>query len=217
MDDRCRNEQWYRHDAADNQWVVNYPAALAQWEKFRQAQQPRSSGEEGGMATETVYELPPAYLEPTEPGTGAPIVDDRGVEIGKRPPTKDDLYTIPSTAAFSSELPDQQVTAPSDPQDARTQPSQAAIDHANVIPRAIDGDYELDASPIVKELLESQRSRTLRTAAGILVVILVVALVGAIVAAGGIMFWYRDTVEPFGARIAALANYTPEYQTRAHL
>ena len=209
----AENEQWYRHDAADNQWVVDYPAALAQWEKFRHAQQPRSSGEEGGMATETVYELPPAYLEPTEPGTGVPIVDDRGVEIGKRPPTKDELYTIPSTAAFSSELPDQQVTAPSDPQDARTQPSQAAIDHANVIPRAIDGDYELDASPIVKELLESQRSRTLRTAAGVLVVILVVALVGAIVAAGGIMFWYRDTVEPFGARIAALANYTPEYQT----
>ena len=71
----AENEQWYRHDAADNQWVVGYPAALAQWEQFRQAQQPRPRGEEGGMATETVYELPPAYLEPTEPGTGAPIVD----------------------------------------------------------------------------------------------------------------------------------------------
>ena len=45
------------------------------------------------------------------------------------------------------------------------------------------------------------------------IVIAMIALVGLIVGAGGIMFWYRDTVTPFQDAIAGLADYTPEHQT----
>ena len=214
----AENEQWYRHDSGNNEWVIDYPAALREWEAFRQAQDDKqSSGAESEMRTETVYDLPPSYLEPTEPQGGAPIVDDRGVEIGRMPPTKDELYTIPSTAAFKNDLPGQERTVATDPQFARTRPAQASFDdegdHGEVIPRAIDSGYDLQRSPIVEELLESRRRNSLRTLTGVLVVLLVIALVGAIVGAGGIMFWYSDTVKPFQEQIGALANYTPEYQT----
>ncbi|MCY4071745.1 MAG: transglycosylase domain-containing protein [Chloroflexi bacterium] len=208
------NEQWYRHDSGENEWVIDYPAALREWEAYRQA---RASDAESDMPTETVYDLPPSYLGPTEPHGGAPILDERGVEIGRMPPTKDELYTVPGTAAFKNELPGQERTAPSDPQFARTQLAQTrfddAGDHGEVIPRAIEGSYELERSPIVEELLESRRRNSLRALASVLVVLLVIALVAAIVGAGGIMFWYSDTVKPFQGRIAALADYTPEYQT----
>ncbi|MCY4017997.1 MAG: transglycosylase domain-containing protein [Chloroflexi bacterium] len=212
------NQQWYRHDSGKNEWVIDYPAALREWEALCQAGEAKPpSDAESDMRTETVYDLPPSYLGPTEPHGGAPILDDRGVEIGRMPPTKDELYTVPSTAAFKNELPGQERTAPSDPQFARTQPAQTrfddAGDHGQVIPRAIEGGYELERSPIVEELLASQRHNRLRMLASVLVVLLVIALVGAIVGAGGIMFWYSDTVKPFQERIAALANYTPEYQT----
>ena len=39
------------------------------------------------------------------------------------------------------------------------------------------------------------------------------ALVGLIVAGGGIVMWYSNAVEPFQERIAALADYTPQHQT----
>ncbi len=208
------NEQWYRHDSGENEWLIDYPAALREWEALRQAE---ASGAESNMRTETVYDLPPSYLGPTEPHGGAPILDERGVEIGRMPPTKDELFTVPGTAAFKNELPGQERTAPSHPQFANTQPAQTRVDdagdHGDVIPRAIDGGYDLERSPIVEELLASRRRNSLRTLASVLVVLLVIALVGAIVGAGGIMFWYSDTVKPFQGRIAALANYTPEYQT----
>ncbi|MDE2821068.1 MAG: transglycosylase domain-containing protein [Chloroflexota bacterium] len=212
----AENEQWYRHDSAKNEWVSDYPAALREWEAFHQAHEAKTpSDAESDMRTETVYDLPPSYLGPTEPGGGAPILDDRGVEIGRMPRTKDALYTVPGTAAFKSELPGQERTAPSDPQFARTQPAQTrfddAGDHGEVIPRAID--YELERSPIVEELLESRRRNSLRALANVLVALLVIALVSAIAGAGGIMFWYSDTVKPFQGGIAALADYSPEYQT----
>ena len=214
----AQDEQWYRHDSAKNEWVVAYPIALRQWENFQQAQQdkrPASAAEP--EKTETVYDLPPSYLGPTDPHGGAPILDERGVEIGRMPPTKDELYTVPSTVAFKNELPSQERTAAADPQFARTQPAQsrldAAGDHGEVIPRASDSGYDLARAPVVEELLEARRRNSLRTIANVLVVLLVIALVGAIVAAGGIMFWYSDAVKPFQERIAALANYSPEYQT----
>lgn len=208
----AENEQWYRHDRQQNEWVIDYPAALRAWEASQQAE---ASAPESDSRTETVYDLPPSYLGPTEPRGGAPILDERGVEIGRMPRTKDELYTIPSTAAFKSELPGHERALPADPQYAETQPAQSRFDDAGqrgeVIPRAID--YEMQRSPIVAELLASRRRGRLRAIASVLVVLLVIALVAAIVGAGGIMFWYSDTVKPFQAQIAALADYTPQYQT----
>ena len=209
----AENEQWYRHDPGSNQWVVDYPAALREWERVRGALAEQRPGDDQLSQTETVYDLPPAYRGSTEPQAGDPIVDDMGIEIGKVPPTKDDLYTIPSTAAFSDELPGQQPTLKSDPHTARTQQSQARIDHDAVIPRAIDSEYDNEPSPIVRELLASQRKRNMRTLLMVTIVIAMIALVGLIVGAGGIMFWYRDTLTPFQDAIAGLADYTPEHQT----
>ena len=102
----AENDEWYRHDSDAKEWLLDYPEALRAWED---AQAADARPDE---PTETVYELPPAYREPDEPVAGAPIVDERGVEIGRVPPTKDELYTFPATAAFADELPDQHLTAP---------------------------------------------------------------------------------------------------------
>ena len=92
-------------------------------------------------------------------------------------------------------------------------PARAQPDSDTVIPRAIDSSYELGASPIVRELLESQRSKRARLLMTLLAALLMVALAGGIIAAGVIMMWYRDTVEPFAQGIAALENYSGAYQT----
>ena len=209
----AENEQWYRHDPESNQWLEDYPAALQAWERVRDELEEMRPSAESGTRTETVYDLPPAYRAATESGDAEPVIDDMGVKIGKLPPTKDELYTIPSTAAFSSELPDQQRTVPSDSHSAQTRKSKVKVDGGEVIPRAFGGDIDMEPSPIVRELLASRRARNRRRLLTVVVVIAMVALVGAIVSAGGILFWYRDTVGPFQGAIAGLANYTPEHQT----
>ena len=204
----AENDQWYRHDSAAQEWLIDYPEALRLWEADQ-----RDSVAESDLATETVYELPPAYREPDEPETGAPILDERGVEIRKAPPTKDELYTFPATAAFADHLTGQQVTAPAATQSGSAYSSDLPAGDAPVIPRAKPLDDAADAAPIVREVIESHRSRSRRrlaTAAALLVMLL---LAGMIVSGGGILFWYNGAVEPFQERIAALANYTPEYQT----
>lgn len=222
----AQNEQWYRHDSAQNEWVIDYPAALRDWQAARQTSR-EASGQaradkrsaDADARTETVYDLPPSYQDAGQESgparVGAPILDDRGVEIGRMPPTKDELFTVPSTAAFKNELPGQDRTLAAQHEPASTQPAQARFAEAGgeVIPRAVADGYELGRAPLVAEMLASRRRNSLRTLASVLVVLLVIALVGAIVAAGGIMFWYSDAVKPFQERIAALANYTPEYQT----
>ena len=211
----AENEQWYRHDPDSNQWLEDYPTALREWERVRDELAKLRPSAESGTRTETVYDLPPDYRADTDMAEAEPVGDQMGVEIGLMPPTKDELYTIPSTAAFSSELPHQQRTVAADSQEAATRKSKVKVDGGEVIPRAFDADhdYDLEPSPIVRELLASRRARNRRRLMMAVVAILMVALVGAIVAAGGILFWYRDTVAPFQADIAGLANYSPEHQT----
>ena len=211
----AENDQWYRHDSESNQWLEDYPAALREWERVRDELADMRPSAEGGTRTETVYDLPPAYRADTGPVEAEPIIDRVGAEIDKMPPTKDELYTIPSTAAFSNELPHQQRTIPADSHEASTRKSKVKVDGGEVIPRAFDADheYDLEPSPIVRELLASRRARNRHRLMMAIAAILMVALVGAIVSAGGILFWYRDTVEPFQTAIAGLANYTPEHQT----
>ena len=203
----AENEEWYRHNPERNQWEVDYPSALRDYES---AQRARRNESFNGDETLTKYDLPPSYGAPK---TGDPIYDERGVKIGAVPPTRDELYTVPGVAALAAELPGQQPTMASDAQQTGTVPVPAHIDPDAVIPRAIDTDFDLQASPIVQELLQSRRSNRMRLLMTILAALLVVALAGGIIAAGVIMMWYRDTVEPFAEGIIALGDYTPTYQT----
>ncbi len=202
----AENEEWYRHDSLSNQWEIDYPEALRELERARRDQiDPAATVTIPGAA----YDLPPGYGAPK---AGDPIYDERGVKVGTIPPTKDELYTVPGSAALADELPGQQPTLASDPQDAATMQAPAHIGADSVIPRAIDSDFNLQPSPIVQEILGSRSSR-LRVMTTIFAGLLIVALIAGIVAAGVIMMWYRDKVEPFSASIAALKDYTPEYQT----
>ena len=198
----AENDEWYRHDSDAKEWLLDYPEALRAWEE---AQAADARPDE---PTETVYELPPAYREPDEPVAGAPIVDERGVEIGRVPPTKDELYTFPATAAFADELPDQHLTAP-----AVTQAAGLSSREAPVIPRATDPGDRYDAAPVVQDVIESHRIRSRRRWTIAIAVFAMLALVSLIIAGGGILMWYSNTVEPFQERISALADYTPAYQT----
>ena len=198
----AENEEWYRHDPDRNQWDVGYPAALREHE--------RQNAPFDGDETLTEYDLPASYSAPI---AGDPIYDERGVKIGTAPPTKDELYTVPGTAALSDEIPGQQPTLAAEAQLSGAIQAPAGVDPAKVIPRAIDSDYELGAAPIVRELLQTQRSRRARFLMMASAAMVMVALAAAIIGAGVIMLWYRDTIEPFAEGIAALENYSGAYQT----
>ena len=199
----AENNDWYRHDPDRNQWQVDFPSALRDVERHQ-------GGSSNGDETLTEYDLPATL---GAPAAGDPIYDERGVKIGTVPPTKDELYTVPGAAALADEIPGQQPTLANEAQLSATIPGLAQPDSDAVIPRAIDTEYELGASPIVRELLESRRSKRARLLMTSLAALLMLALAGGIIAAGVIMMWYRDTVEPFAQAIAALENYSGAYQT----
>ena len=200
----AENDDWYRHNPVSNQWETDFPPALRELERARldpnaTLTQPQAD-----------FDLPPGYGQPQ---AGDPIYDERGVKVGAMPPTKDELYTLPGSAALVDELPGQQSTLAADAQEAATMHLPARYESDSVIPRAIDSDFELQPSPIVQELLSTRRSSRIRWATTLVAGLLIVALISAIVAVGVIMMWYRDQIEPFADGIAALENYTPAYQT----
>ena len=203
----AENDEWYRHNPESNHWEIDYPAALREPES---AQGDDFDGDATLTQSGTAYDLPAGYGEPE---AGAPIYDERGVKIGHVPPTKDELYTLPGRSAFAHELPGQQPTLAAEPTSDGTLEVPAHIDADKGIPRAIDGDFALQPSPIVRDLMDSRRSSRLRLAITVFAGLLMLALAALIVAAFVIMMWYRDQVEPFADAIAALENYTPAYQT----
>ena len=84
-------DEWYRHDNASQQWVVDHPPAL-------QALDPDVTLTEHLLP----YELPPAY---SAPRAAAPARDERGVKLGNAPPTHDANITIPGKFALVQEIP----------------------------------------------------------------------------------------------------------------
>ncbi len=203
----AENDEWYRHDPVSNHWELDFPAALRELERVRRE---RVDPDATLTQPNTDFDLPPGYGEPK---AGDPIYDERGVKVGNMPPTKDELYTVPGSAALVDELPGQQPTLATDARDAATMQAPSHYAPEGAIPRAIDSDFEPGPSPIVQELLSARRSNRIRLATTVFAVLLIAALIGGIVAAGVIMMWYRDQVEPFAAGVAALENYTPAYQT----
>ena len=203
----AENDEWYRHDPVSNQWEVDFPPPLQELERARRGQLDPDATLTQPNAD---FDLPPGYGEPK---AGDPIYDERGVKVGVMPPTKDELYTVPGSAALVDALPGQQPTLAGEAQEAATTQSPAHIGAAGVIPRAIDEGFELAPSPIVQELLSTRRSSRARLAATVGAGLLILALAAGIVAAGVIMMWYRDQVEPFADNIAALEHYSPAYQT----
>ena len=203
----AENEEWYRHNPVSNQWEIDFPAALNDLDNARRDQvDPDATLTQPGAD----YDLPASYGEPQG---GSPIYDERGVQIGAIPPTKDELYTVPGSAALADELPGQQPTLASDAREIHTVPAQALSDHESVIPRAFDAGFELEPSPFVQDMLDSRRSKRIRLATTVFAGLVMLLLIAVIVSAGVIMMWYRDKIEPFAAGIAALEHYTPAYQT----
>ncbi len=196
----AENNHWYRHDPERNQWQEDYPAALREHEG--------EQAEVDADATVTEYELPDSY---SQPAAGDPITDERGLRIGEIPPTKDELYTVPGGAALVDELPGQARTLAGDAEYSATM--HAPAQEADSIPRAIDGDYDLQASPLARELLESRGRRRRRLLLTLTAGLGIVMLGAAIIATGAMVLWYRDTVAPYAEGIAALGSYTPAHQT----
>ncbi len=188
----AENEQWYRHNPDSNEWEEDTPPALRELERYHRAE---------------AADAPPS----SQPRAGDPIVDARGVQIGTVQPTADEHYTLPGTAALADELPDQKATVRAESSADATRQSASRLD------RRDDGSgrpaYQLEASPIVQEVLDARRGNALRRLVSVAAVVLTVGLIALIVAAGGIMLWYRDAVGPFQEDIAGLANYSPEFQT----
>ena len=207
----AENEDWYCHNPDSNQWEIDYPAALRELERHQQAD-PNDAVDPDATITQpdAAYDMPPSYGAAK---AGDPLYDERGVKIGTAPPTKDDLYTVPGAAALADEIPGQQPTLAGDSHTSGTMPAPAQVDSDSVIPRAIDSDFEPGPSPIVQDLLDERRSSRLRLLTTVVAGLFIVALIALIVAAGAIMMWYRDKVEPFAAGIAALEDYAPAYQT----
>ena len=114
----AENEDWYRHDSDQNQWEVDYPAALREFEGGQGAS---FNGDE----TLTEYDLPSTLGAPV---AGDPIYDERGVKIGTKPPTKDELYTVPGAAALIDEIPGQQPTLTGNAEFTGTIPAPAQAD-----------------------------------------------------------------------------------------
>ena len=168
----AENEQWYRHNPDSNQWEEDEPAALRELQRYHRA----ADDVQGTRA-------------------GAPIVDERGVKIGAVPPTADEHYTIPSTAALSDELPDQKATV------------RSSGDGGGL------SGYALEESPVVQEVLDARRGAARRRLAAAVAGVLILVLIALIAAAVGMMAWYGDAVRPFQEDIAGLASYSPEYQT----
>lgn len=166
----AENEQWYRHNPDSNQWEEDEPAALRELERYHRA-------------------------AADDARAGAPIVDARGVKIGAMPPTADEHYTFPSTAALSDELPDQKATV------------RSSSDGGGM------SGYELEASPVVQEVLDARRAAARRRLVSAAAVVLILVLTALIAAAVGMMAWYGDAVRPFQEDIAGLASYSPEFQT----
>lgn len=203
----AENAEWYRHNPLSNQWETDYPQVLRELERARQ--QPSDPDATQTQAGDE-YELPASY-GPSAPGEA--IYDERGVKIGTVPPTKDELYTVPGSAALADELPGQQPTYQSEASEGATSPAPAQSISSQAIPRAFDEDMALQESPVVRELLAKRRGSRIRLGATLIAAVLILLLIAAIVSAGIIMMWYRDKLEPYVEGIAALADYSPAYQT----
>ncbi len=203
----AENEEWYRHNPLSNQWETDYPAILRELESAKpQPSDPDATLTQPGGD----YDLPASY---SQPGSSQDITDERGVKIGRVPPAKDELYTVPGSAALAEELPGQQPTFKSEARHEETMAAPASASSSQVIPRAFDQDMTLQPSPIVRDLLEKRRGSRIRLGLTLIAALLSLLLIAAIVSAGVIMMWYRDKLEPFAEGIAALADYSPAYQT----
>ena len=198
----AENEEWYRHDPVKNQWEKDFPAALGEQERAQ------ADPDITQTQPETDYDLPASYSQ-----AGEPIYDERGVQVGSIPPTKDELYTVPGSAALADELPGQQSTLAAQAREGSTLAAPARTLGEGTIPRAFDGDYAMQPTPAMQDLLAEQRSGRIRLALIMTAGLMILLLIAAIVSAGVIMMWYRDKLEPYAESIAALAHYEPAYET----
>lgn len=224
----ANSDKWYRHNTTSNEWEEGYPPSLMELEQYERAMQ----GDSSPVSAPQTYDLPSIDGEfsiGTAPQqVGDTIRDQYGVPVGYVQPQMDDQYTQVGSSAFANEIAGQQPTIlnPSSNYDNTMQsPStleptvpMAAIaqGYDNIdSPRdsSAPGDYGFEQAPTIKEIRDEERRSTARVLAFALLAVVALGLVVVITGFIGIALWYSNTVEPYKAGIAALAEYDPPFQT----
>lgn len=209
-------DTWYRYD--NGQWVAAVPAVLAS---------------QGGQARPNPSPAPFIDQDAGDRTIPTTPVSSEGF-IPKRVPVTDPDSTIPGAGAFF--MNDPNATIPRDPYSEATIPMQSFGDVTQANP-AVAAGYDagfnyvpspaaqpVEAAPgyvpaapspaeVVRQAQQRQQRRTMTTGVLIAAVLIGVTLLGlAAVVVGGVLY-YNSLASPWQDEIAALANYTPQFQT----
>jgi len=221
--------RWNRHDVSTDQWVEDYPPMLLALEEYEQAAQ---QGQQGYGVADT--SAPTTFGLPEQGqmyDSQAPTQVDRfGVPINM-PDTVDNDYTIPGGSAYTDNLPNDEITMPSDggfeatvvspSSSAETMPMESrpegfgnvGIQSATDFSGPSDFSQVDDFAPTVDAAKTESRNQTLRVIIFAGLGVFALALIFFILGAVGIVLWYNNTVDPYRSQIAALASYDPPFQT----
>ncbi|MBK9746832.1 MAG: transglycosylase domain-containing protein [Chloroflexi bacterium] len=200
-------DTWYRYE--NGGWVAAVPAVLA-----------AQSGSPGASIP-----IDQDLSDRTVPTT--PITSEGF--IPRQVPMNDPDYTLPGTGAVFMEDPNR--TVPRAPYTSEATVPMQTISDATVPTPAVSGGYDagggynyvptpavVDPIPAVPPdaVRQAQQQRTNRTiTTGVLIAAVLIGLVFlglAVVIIGGVLY-YNSLASPWQDEIAALANYTPQFQT----
>jgi len=199
-------DTWYRYE--NGGWVAAVPAVLA--------------GQPGSphVSSPSNQELDDRTV-PTSPITNEGF-------IPRQVPMNDPDYTLPGTGAVFMEDPN--LTVPRAPYTSEATVPMQTISDATVPTPAVAGGYDAGsynyvptpavADPIpvvppdaVRQAQQQRTNRTLTTGVLVAAVLVGLAFLGlAIVIIGGVLY-YNSLASPWQDEIAALASYTPQFQT----
>lgn len=202
-------DTWYRYE--NGEWIAAVPAVLA-------TQAPPAS------PASTYDQYAGDRTVPTTP------ITDQGF-IPRQVPTTDPDYTIPGTGAVF--MNDPNATIPRAPSYSEATIPAQPISEATVPNPAVAGGYDAGynyvpspaaapppaytpaavPSEVVRDAQQRQQRRVLTGGALIAAVIVGLIFLGlAAVIIGGVVY-YNSLANPWQDEIAALANYTPQFQT----
>jgi membrane peptidoglycan carboxypeptidase len=210
--------KWFRFDSAQNQWIeAEPPVPLAR---------PATPTATGQFKAEDIISGSLPYLPQDGPQeySSQPLVDpygDGGTPI-PRPgqPIYDLDMTMPGNAASLQTLPGAAATIPNmNSVDAQytmpmnTVPVNPGAPTEFGTPMVNAPDYGYQQAPTFESLKQAESQSRMRV---LLLALFAIAGCGVLtLAAGavGVIMFYNNTIAPYEAEIAALANYRPTFQT----
>jgi membrane peptidoglycan carboxypeptidase len=206
--------KWFRFDSAQNQWVEAQPPVPLT--------RPATPTATSQFKAEDIISGSLPYLPQEQSGQpSSGLYSDGGTPI-PRPgqPTYDPDLTMPGSAASLQTLPSAAATIPNmNTVDAQytmpmnTVPIGAAASANYGAPMVSAPDYSYQQAPTFETLKQAEARSRMRV---LLVALFALAGCGVLtLAAGavGVIMFYNNTIAPYEAEIAALANYRPTFQT----